>query len=112
MSHLAIRMQVILPDSRYHSEEKTENSDPNRLDRRINSYLKKQSFAIEDVVTEMSVFNRNTGVLIRFTFWFETEWFVEVRVRPRYDCPYVFLYTRPSYEGTREIVIDYTKQYF
>ena len=99
-----------MPDGRHYVRESTINKDPNRLDRRINSYLRKQGYASRDVITDMSVVNMNTGMLVRFTFEFIEEWRVEVRVRSLKNdiCPFTMTHWCLTEEETKKKVRDYS----
>jgi adenosylcobinamide amidohydrolase len=110
MSHLSIRMEVILPNGDTYVRESTNNKDPNRLDRRIKSYLKKQGLAPRDVVIVMTVVNMNTGVVVQFTFEERGEWWVQVKVRSFKNeiCPYTLTYWCLTEEETKHKVSEFS----
>lgn len=114
MAHIDILMQVTLPGGEHHSWESTPNKDPNRLDRRVRSYLKKQGLAAQDVVTVMSTVNKNTGKFVRFTYRCRDDiWELEVSVRcfKNSVCPFSEWFTNLTYQATRDITKKFTTDY-
>jgi hypothetical protein len=114
MAHIDILMQVTLPNGEHYSRESTPNKDPNRLDRRISSYLRKQGVSVEDVITVMSTVNKNTGILARFTYRCRNKiWDLEVSVRcfKNSICPVSEWYTNLTYQDTRDITKKFTIDY-
>ena len=107
-------MQVTLPGGGYYSQESTPNKNPNRLERRITSYLRKKGLTLRDVTTDLSVVNKNTGKLVRFTYKCRDDrWEVGVSVRCFNNsiCPFSERFTDLTIEGTRDITRKFTNDY-
>jgi hypothetical protein len=76
-------------------------------------YLRQQELALEDVVTAMSVVNKNTGMNVRFTYVFKESWELVVSIRCFKDsiAPINDRYTGLTYQDTRDITNKLTRQY-
>ena len=113
MAHLAILLQVRHPDGSIFSQESMPQDDEGRLNRGVRMYLRLQRLALEDVVTAMSVVNKNTGRNVRFTYVFTDAWELEVSVRCFKDsiAPISERFTNLTYQDTRDITTNFTLKY-
>ena len=113
MAHLAILLQVRHPNGSVFSQESMPQDDEGRLNRGVRMYLRQQSLALEDVVTAMSVVNKNTGRNVRFTYVFGGSWELEVSVRCFKDSfpPYSERFTNLTYQDTRDITGKLTREH-
>jgi hypothetical protein len=113
MSHIAILYHVTHPDGTVFSQERMPQDDEGRLNRGVKMYLRQQGLALEDVVTAMSVVNKNTGKNVRFTYVFTGAWELEVSIRCFKDsiAPISERYTNLTYQDTRDITGKLTREH-